>query len=82
PNPAWRPFATTTKGGYYNLTAGSIAQVFSVCNSFFEYAIDEGICAVVNPFRAIKQKSKFKGRSAQVKTTRALTPLQWEYVLE
>lgn len=82
PNPAWRPFATTTKGGYYNLTAGSIAQVFSVCSSFFEYAIDEGICAVVNPFRAIKQKSKFKGRSAQVKTTRALTPLQWEYVLE
>ncbi|MCE1118594.1 tyrosine-type recombinase/integrase [Pseudomonas sp. NMI795_08] len=82
PNPAWRPFAMTTKVGYYKLTEGSIAQVFSVCSSLFEYAIDEGICAVVNPFRAIKQKSKFKGRSGQVKTTRALTPLQWEYVLE
>lgn len=82
PNPAWRPFATTTTGGYYKLTAGSIAQVFSVCSSLFEYAIDEGICTVVNPFRAIKQKSKFKSRSAQVKTTRTLTPLQWEYVLE
>ncbi|MHC2148935.1 tyrosine-type recombinase/integrase [Pseudomonas sp. 210_17 TE3656] len=82
PNPAWRPFVTSTKGGHYKMTAGSIAQVFSVCSSLFEYAIDEGICTVVNPFRAIKQKSKFKTYSAQVKTTRALSPLQWEYVLE
>lgn len=82
PNPDWRPFATSGKDGFYKLSAGSIAQVFSVCSSLFEYAIDEGLCAVVNPFRAIKQKSKFKSRSPQVMTTRALSPLQWEFVLE
>lgn len=82
PNPAWRPFVKSAKEGYYRMTSGSIAQVFSVCSSLFEFAINNGICAVVNPFRAIKQKSKFSSRAAQVKTERALTPLQWEYVLE
>ncbi|MDP9524067.1 tyrosine-type recombinase/integrase [Pseudomonas putida] len=82
PNPDWRPFATSREANFYKLTAGSIAQIFSVCSSLYEYAIDEGVCTVVNPFRAIKQKSKFKNRSVQELTTRSLTPLQWEYVLE
>lgn len=82
PNPSWRPFAAAQGRGCYKLTAGSIAQIFSVCSSLFEFAIDEGACKVVNPFRAIKQKSKFKNRNSQELTTRSLTPLQWEYVLE
>ncbi|HDS1809461.1 TPA: site-specific integrase [Pseudomonas putida] len=81
-NPDWRPFATSQEASIYKLTAGSIAQVFSVCSSLYEYAIDEGVCTIVNPFRAIKQKSKFKNRSIQELTTKSLTPLQWEYVLE
>ncbi|PHX38642.1 integrase [Pseudomonas sp. NZIPFR-PS5] len=81
PNPDWRPFSTSASGGYH-LTQGSVAQVFSVCSSLYEFMIDEGLCLVVNPFRAIKQKSKYKNRSSQEMTTRSLTPLQWEYVLE
>jgi len=82
PNPDWRPFATSLEANCYKLTPGSIAQVFSVCSSLYEYAIDEGFCTTVNPFRAIKQKSKFKNRSVQELTTKSLTPLQWEYMLE
>lgn len=54
---------------------------FAVCGSFYQYAIDEGLTEV-NPFRAVKQKSVYKQRHIQDASSRALTHLQWDYVIE
>jgi site-specific recombinase XerD len=94
-NPDWRPFNVTVpkrerhqacvespaSAPSYNMAQGSVAQVFAVCGSFFQHAIDEGLTEV-NPFRAIKQKSVYKQRNTQDVSGRALTQLQWSYVLE
>lgn len=94
PNPRWHPFSMKTPsnkpeasdletpgtGISYQPSRGSISQVFSVCSSLYEYCLDEGLTPA-NPFRAIKQKSRFKTSRAMDQTGRALTPLQWDYVL-
>lgn len=92
-NVDWRPFSITTakrdrllgadgtSNQYYNMAQGSVAQVFAVCGSFFQYAIDEGLTEV-NPFRAIKQKSAYRQRNTLGITARSLTQLQWSYVIE
>jgi site-specific recombinase XerD len=94
-NPDWRPFNVTipkrerrpldaeihVKLAPYNMAQGSVAQVFAVCGSFFQHAIDEGLTEV-NPFRAIKQKSVYKQRNTLDVAGRSLTQLQWSYVLE
>ncbi|HHM4860551.1 TPA: tyrosine-type recombinase/integrase [Pseudomonas aeruginosa] len=92
-NTTWRPFShtvpkrekhlvgTTAKERPYKMAQGSVAQVFAVCGSFYQYAMDEGLTEV-NPFRAVKQKSVYKQRNTQEVTGRALTHLQWDYVLE
>lgn len=74
-NLQWRPFSHTVAkrerkiaeeavaalpSRPYRLSQGSVAQVFAVCGSFFQHAIDEGLTEV-NPFRAVKQKSIYKG---------------------
>ncbi|SDI76644.1 hypothetical protein SAMN05216272_12214 [Pseudomonas panipatensis] len=49
-NPDWRPFSTTlakrerklTAERPYRMSQGSVAQVFAVCGSFFQQAMDEG----------------------------------------
>jgi site-specific recombinase XerD len=66
---------------HYKPAQGSIAQIFAVCGSFFQHAIDEGFCEH-NPFRAVKQKSKYKQRTTGDQDTRILTSLQWDFVLE
>lgn len=43
--------------------------------------MDEGITEA-NPFRAVKQKSIYKQRNTQDVSGRALTHLQWDYVIE
>ncbi|MCQ4347168.1 site-specific integrase [Pseudomonas stutzeri] len=65
----------------YRMSQGSVAQVFAVCGSFFQHAIDEGLTEV-NPFRAVKQKSVYKQRNTLDVSGRSLTQLQWSYVLE
>lgn len=65
----------------YKPAQGSIAQIFAVCGSFFQHAIDEGFCEH-NPFKAVKQKSKYKQRTTGNHDTRILTSLQWDFVLE
>ena len=94
PNPRWRPFSAKTAhrtpdaadhdgagtGAPYQPSRGSISQVFSVCSSLYEYGLDEGLTSA-NPFRAIKQKSRFKASRSMEQTGRALTPLQWDFVL-
>ncbi|MDY4310731.1 site-specific integrase [Pseudomonas putida] len=94
PNPRWHPFSAKIEscesaisndygpgtGVTYNPSRGSISQAFSVCSSLYEYALDEGLTSA-NPFRAIKQKSRFKASRVMEQTGRALTPLQWDYAL-
>lgn len=94
-NDLWRPFNATlpkserassdtpvaTRDATYTMSQGSVAQVFAVCGSFYQYAIDEGFTEV-NPFRAIKQKSVYKQRNQSDSSARSLTQLQWSYVLE
>jgi site-specific recombinase XerC len=60
----------------------SIAQIFAVCGSFFQWAADEGLSNNANPIRAIKQKSKYKQRVVANEKAKALTALQWNFVLE
>lgn len=95
-NPAWRPFSVTVPkrnrlltgttshdlaNRPYKMSQGSVAQVFAVCGSFFQHAIDEGLTEV-NPFRAVKQKSIYKQRNTLDVAGRSLTPLQWNYVID
>jgi site-specific recombinase XerD len=95
-NEAWRPFSVTVSKRNrsltdatsqelaerpYKMSQGSVAQVFAVCGSFFQHAIDEGLTEV-NPFRAVKQKSVYKQRNTLDVAGRSLTPLQWSYVIE
>lgn len=93
-NPDWRPFSITVpkrdralhdgtepEHRPYRMSQGSVAQVFAVCGSFYQHAIDEGLTEA-NPFRAVKQKSVYKQRNTLDVSGRSLTPLQWSYVLE
>ncbi|MFJ3483157.1 tyrosine-type recombinase/integrase [Pseudomonas sp. NPDC090202] len=95
-NPDWRPFNQSVskeerkraneenrppRHDFYKPAQGSIAQIFAVCGSFFQHAIDEGFCEH-NPFKAVKQKSKYKQRTLGDQDTRILTSLQWDFVLE
>lgn len=95
-NREWRPFsvtipkrdrkiatesAATLPRPVYKVSQGSVAQIFAVCGSFFQYAIDEGLTEV-NPFRAVKQKSIYKQRNTLDVASRSLTQLQWSYVIE
>lgn len=96
-NPQWRPFFLTVnkpdiklarelnqepESKHYRVKQDSIAQVFAVCGSFFQWAADEGLSNTVNPIRAIKQKSKYKQRVVATEKNRSLTALQWDFVLE
>lgn len=96
-NPEWRPFFyTSTKREIklaqernikvaqkpYKMAQDTIAQVFAVCGSFFQFAADEGLSTRANPIRAIKQKSKYKQRVTSINRSKALSELQWSFVLE
>ncbi|MNJ31302.1 site-specific tyrosine recombinase XerC [compost metagenome] len=95
-NPEWRPFSSTVAKRErklseetltvlpprpYQMAQGSVAQVFAVCGSFFQHAMDEGMTEA-NPFRAIKQKSIYKQRNTLDVAARSLTELQWSFVIE
>lgn len=96
-NPQWRPFFLTVKKPDlklaleqnkepevkpYKMKQDTIAQIFAVCGSFFQWASDEGLSNSANPIRAIKQKSKYKQRVVATEKAKSLTALQWSFVLE
>jgi site-specific recombinase XerD len=96
-NSQWRPFFLTVKKPdiklareqnqepetkHYKLKQDSVAQIFAVCGSFFQWAADEGLSNNANPIRAIKQKSKYKQRVVATEKAKSLTALQWDFVLE
>nr|WP_256208195.1 hypothetical protein [Pseudomonas sp. CFII64] len=65
----------TDKAKPYALSQGSTAQIFAICGSFFQHAMDVGFTEV-NPFRAVKKKSVYKQRNTLDVVGRALTQLQ------
>jgi site-specific recombinase XerD len=93
PNPKWFPFnSKSTKGQAsphspvaaakaYQTTNSSLNQVYTICSRFYEFQIEDGEAAS-NPFRMLKRSSRFNDETFEATSERALTPLQWDYVLE
>ncbi|WGK63557.1 site-specific integrase (plasmid) [Halopseudomonas sp. SMJS2] len=96
-NPEWRPFTvkvskssrklgseegSMTSSLPYSMSQGSVRQVFAVCSSFYDFLIHEGLSMEANPCRAIKQKGKFIKRNMKVDSSKSLTRLQWDYVVD
>ncbi len=89
PNPSWRPFSQKVQKNAAHLdenpayapSMGTMNQIFAVCSSFYEYLAEDNLVSL-NPFRLVKNKQEFTGSVSSDTQTRALTPLQWEYVLE
>ncbi|UZJ57999.1 site-specific integrase [Pseudomonas sp. KU26590] len=65
----------------YRASQGTINQVYSICSRFFEHLVEDGVVAA-NPFRMIKKKGQNRSSPQEEGAHRALTPLQWDYVLE
>ncbi|WP_415756346.1 tyrosine-type recombinase/integrase [Pseudomonas sp. LT1P18] len=65
----------------YKVSQSTINQIYTICSRFFEYMVEDGT-VTANPFRMIKKKSLIRGTPQEEGTNRALTPLQWDYVLE
>lgn len=96
-NEDWRPFNLTQSKverkiaeeanqeapmpSSYKMSNASIAQVFAACQSFYQFCIDEDLTEV-NPFRAIKQKSRYTQRNTREVGSRSLTAVQWDFVIE
>ncbi|RMS90503.1 Site-specific recombinase, phage integrase protein [Pseudomonas coronafaciens pv. oryzae] len=65
----------------YKASQGTINQVYSISSRFFEHLVEDG-AAAANPFRMIKKKGQNRSTPQKEGAHRALTPLQWDYVLE
>lgn len=65
----------------YKPSSSTINQIYTICSRFFEYMVEDGSVAA-NPFRMIKKRSVSGGAPQKEAVNRALTPLQWDYVLE
>ena len=65
----------------YKPSPSTLNQIYTICSRFFEYMIEDGTAAA-NPFRMIKKRTLNRGTPQEEGSNRALTPLQWDYVLE
>lgn len=65
----------------YKPSPSTLNQIYTICSRFFEYMIEDGTAAA-NPFRMIKKRTLNRGTPQEEGSNRALTPLQWNYVLE
>jgi site-specific recombinase XerD len=65
----------------YKASPSTINQIYTICSRFFEYMVEDGTVAA-NPFRMIKKKNPSRGVPQEEGANRALTPLQWDFVLE
>lgn len=96
PNAQWRPFGTQVKKidrklaaendtalqkPQYKVSQGSIRLVFSICSSMFDFLAQEDV-PVGNPFKAIKQKSKYVTRVRSSRKGKSLTRLEWDYLVD
>lgn len=92
PNPQWRPFIVTVskaehkKGETpkikdFELTHGSLKELFAILSSFFNYLLQEEY-VFMNPVALIRQKSKFIRKSQEPAKIRRLSELQWQTVID
>lgn len=91
PNPEWRPFtahvskAARKKGKIvsideFDLSQGSIQEVFAILSTYFNFMIAEEYI-LSNPIALIRQKSKFVRKRQQNAPVRRLSLIQWDAVL-
>lgn len=92
PNSKWRPFIATVSKyarrqgetackGSFELSSGSIREVFAILSSFFNYLVQEEY-ATMNPVSVIRQKSKYIRKSHTQSKVRRLSELQWQTVIK
>ncbi|MBV6659689.1 site-specific integrase [Pseudomonas yamanorum] len=90
PNPKWLPFNLKTRKNdsaehvaeqQYHAANGTLNQIYTVCSRFYEYLVEYGL-SETNPFRLLKKGNRFSEQELEISTSRALTPLQWDYVLD
>lgn len=95
PNERWHPFTrkvtktvrkmasedlTDLPEATFQLSKGSVGQVFAICSSFFEFLVQEDVVQG-NVFKSIKQKTRWAQKTIQVDKGKALTHLQWDFVV-
>lgn len=83
-NPEWRPFSIQKKGGgdgSYIATQPTLQLIFASCSTFYAFMNADGH-PVGNPFSAIKQKGTLIGAKAAQRASKALTQLEWDFLLE
>ncbi len=92
PNTKWRPFIVTVSKAQYRLgetpkikdfelTHGSLRELFAILSSFFNYLLQEEY-VFANPVALIRQKSKFIRKSQGQPKIRRLSELQWQTVID
>jgi site-specific recombinase XerD len=92
PNSQWRPFIVTLskakhrkgeslKIKNFELTHGSLKELFAILSSFFNYLLQEEY-VLMNPVALIRQKNKFIRKSQGQPKIRRLSELQWQTVIE
>lgn len=92
PNTQWRPFIVTVSKAQYRqgeipqikdfeLTHGSLKELFAILSSFFNYLLQEEY-VFANPVALIRQKSKFIRKSQGQPKIRRLSELQWQTVID
>lgn len=94
-NPKWKPFTHRApkqnkaltedvdefRSADYHSSKGSMSNVFKVANGFYEYLVEEEL-ASSNPFRKVTKKGQYSSSQQESNSSRALTPLQWDYVID
>ncbi len=92
PNQTWRPFiaklskAARRRGAgeddkHFELSQGSLREVFAILSSFFNFLLQEEYIGL-NPVLLIRQKSQFIRKSQGQAKIRRLSELQWHYVIK
>ncbi|MGP0171129.1 tyrosine-type recombinase/integrase [Pseudomonas sp. NCHU5208] len=81
-NSAWRPFSEQRSGaaGVYTVQRTTLELIISTCHAFYEHVADMGH-EVRNPF-SIKQRSRLTGQKPQQRSSKSLTQLEWDYLLD
>jgi|TARA_Y100001970_G_scaffold288569_1_gene416274 integrase len=97
PNAEWRPFSkrvpkskaklaaenlTELPAPAFSMSAGSIRQVYAAMNSLFSFCNNELLMSTNPCLQLGKNKSQWTSRTLQIPKSKAITKLQWEFVIE
>jgi hypothetical protein len=64
------------------MSTGSMGQILVDCGIFFSTQTTNTSALTPIPIRSVKQKSNFNHRNMVISSGKALTPLQWNCVIE